>query len=157
MNWIKILNKTEKNHIEKKLSEQYGSDSIEGELAIRGKDKIFLFSGGFNSDDLKRLAKAIFIERIGVYFAKEDERMGGIRLSIEGSQILKNKLKKNVFELNHEQTEEWMQGKELRIKTGKKGFLIMKSGDNFLGTGKASEEKIGNFIPKNRRLKESLA
>ena len=35
----------------------------------------------------------------------------------------------------------------------KKGFVIMKCEDDFLGTGKASENKIGNFIPKNRRLK----
>jgi len=37
----------------------------------------------------------------------------------------------------------------------KKGFLIMKYKDDFLGTGKASENKIGNFIPKNRRLKHA--
>jgi len=29
----------------------------------------------------------------------------------------------------------------------------MKYKNDFLGTGKASENKIGNFIPKNRRLK----
>ena len=46
-----------------------------------------------------------------------------------------------------------MMGRELLIKTGKRGFLIMKYNDDFLGTGKASEEKIGNFIPKSRRLK----
>jgi len=45
-------------------------------------------------------------------------------------------------------------GRELNIKTGKRDFLIIKHGDDFLGTGKVSEEKIGNFIPKNRRLKE---
>ena len=32
----------------------------------------------------------------------------------------------------------------------------MKYKDNFLGTGKASENKISNFIPKNRRLKEKI-
>ena len=157
MNWIKILNKTEKASIEKKLMQQYGIESVEGDLAVRGKDKIFLYSGSLDGEDLKRLAKAIFIERIGVYFAKEDERMGGIRLSIEGSQILRKQFSKNVFSLNKSQTEEWMQGRELLIKTGEKGFLIMKNGEDFMGTGKASEEKIGNFIPKNRRLKESLA
>jgi len=47
-----------------------------------------------------------------------------------------------------------MKGNELEIKTGKKGFLIMKYKNNFLGCGKASELKIGNFIPKSRRLKK---
>ncbi|MCH8325462.1 MAG: hypothetical protein IIB83_02685, partial [Bacteroidetes bacterium] len=65
----------------------------------------------------------------------------------------KNQIKKNIFELNKEQAELWMKGSELNISTGKKGFLIMKYKDNFLGSGKASAEKIGNFIPKSRRLK----
>jgi len=47
-----------------------------------------------------------------------------------------------------------MKGQELNLKSGKKGFVIMKYNDDFLGSGKASEEKIGNFIPKTRRLKE---
>ena len=47
-----------------------------------------------------------------------------------------------------------MMGSELNIKSGMKGFVIMKYKDELLGTGKASEEKISNFIPKNRRLRE---
>ena len=47
-----------------------------------------------------------------------------------------------------------MKGNELEIQTGKKGFLIIKYKNDFLGCGKASEPKITNFIPKNRRLKE---
>jgi len=63
------------------------------------------------------------VERVGIYFAKviNDE----IRLSIEGVQILKDQITKNIFELNQEQAKEWMQGQELPIQTGKKGFLIM--------------------------------
>ncbi len=44
-------------------------------------------------------------------------------------------------------------GGKARVKP-ERGFLVMKYKDNFLGTGKASENKISNFIPKNRRLKE---
>ena len=47
-----------------------------------------------------------------------------------------------------------MKGSELNLKSGMKGFVIIKYKNEFLGTGKASEEKISNFIPKNRRLKE---
>jgi len=46
-----------------------------------------------------------------------------------------------------------MSGNELNIKIGGKDFLVMKYKNNFLGTGKASENKITNFIPKSRRLK----
>ena len=122
------------------------------EYFYSGSKKVF--SGDYEEKQIKSLESLTFIERIGVYFAKKDLNTGGIRLSIEGSQILKDQIKENVFELNKEQLEEWMKGREIQVRTGKKGFLIMKYKDNFPGTGKASEEKITNFIPKNRRLKE---
>jgi NOL1/NOP2/fmu family ribosome biogenesis protein len=89
---------------------------------------------------------------VGDYFAKEQGYE--LRLSIEGTHLLKEQITKNIFELNQEQKEQWMHGHDLQIKTGKKGFFIIKYENDFLGTGKLSEEKISNFIPKNRRLKE---
>ena len=153
MNQLKILNSKEKKEIEKKLDEQFGVNNVHGILAMRGKERIFFYSGSFNEEDIREIEKIAFIERIGVYFGKVEEKIDEIRLSIEGSQILGNQIKKNIFEIPDDEIENWMKGRELNIKTGKRGFLIMKYKNNFLGTGKASEEKIGNFIPKNRRLK----
>ena len=155
MNPLKILNEKEKKIVENKLNEQFGISEVLGKIIMRGKDKMFLFSGSFSKSQIKKLEKITLIERIGFYFAKIDERTKDIRLSIEGSQILGLEIKKNVFEINEEQTQEWMKGRELRIRTGKKGFLILRHKNDFLGTGKASEEKIGNFIPKSRRLKDN--
>jgi len=123
-------------------------------MIMIGKEKVFLFSGSFNVKQIKKLESSVPIERIGAYFAKIDERTKDIRLSIEGSQILGDQVKKNIFEIPDDLVENWMKGQELNIKTGKRSFLIMKHGNDFLGSGKASEEKIGNFIPKNRRLRE---
>ena len=151
MKSLKILNKNEKREIENKLRKQFGIDEVKGIIVRRGEERLFLFSGSFNERQIKKLEDLVTIERIGVYFAS---MFGGeIRLSIEGSQILKEQVKQNILELNKEQAEEWMMGRELLIKTGKREFLIMKYKDDFLGTGKASEEKIGNCIPKSRRLK----
>lgn len=152
MNPLKVPGKKERAEIEGKLKRQFGVFNLPGEIFMRGKDKMFLFSGSFDFNKVKELERNVVIERLGVYFAKLDEKTGDLRLSIEGSQILKPN--KNVFEINASQAEEWMLGRELGIKTGKKGFLAMKYGNDFLGTGKASDEKIGNFVPKNRRLKE---
>lgn len=154
MNSLKIFNNKEKQEIEKKLNNQFGIKEIPGKILMRGKEKLFLFSGSFTNEEIKKLEEIIVIEKIGVYFAKIDERTQDIRLSIEGSHIFKNQINKNIFEIPKELVEQWMKGQELNIKTGKKGFLIMKYKDDFLGSGKASEEKIGNFIPKVRRLKE---
>ncbi len=151
MNYLKILNNNEKREIENRLKKQFGINEIPGIIARRSRERLFLFSGSFGTKEIKQLEEIVVIERIGVYFATSFGNE--IRLSIEGSQILRGQIKKNIFELNEEQAEEWMKGRELLIKTGKRGFLIMKYKDDFLGTGKASEEKIGNFIPKSRRLK----
>jgi len=156
MNKLQILNKNEKEQIIYLLNKQFGINSLQGILTKRGEERIFLFQGNFNEKQIRELENLTQIERAGLYFAKFFiDRQGNkqIRLSIEGTQILSKQFKKNIFELNKQQATKWMQGQELNIKTGKKGFLIMKYKDNYLGTGKASQEKIGNFIPKSRRLK----
>ena len=150
---IKIFNEREKKDVEKILFQQFGIDSVPGKIIMRGQERLFLFSGDFTEKEIEELEKIAFIERMGIYFAKISEKEG-IRLSIEGSQILKDQIKKNIFELDDSDAEQWMMGRELAIKTGIRGFLIIKNKNDFLGTGKASEEKIGNFIPKNRRLRE---
>lgn len=148
---LKILNKNERKEITEKLIEQFGIKEVEGIMIMMGEERIFLFQGNINEEDIKRIEKIVFIERAGIYFAKIQDNQ--VRLSIEGVQILKNQITKNIFELNDEQAEKWMMGQELDIQTGKRGYLIMKNKDDFLGCGKASEKKIGNFIQKSRRLK----
>lgn len=148
---IKILSIKEKKQIERKLELQFGIKSTQGIILRRGKEKLFLFQGDFKVPQIAQLERTIPIEKIGIYFAKIQR--GEIRLSIEGTHILKDQITKNIFELNKEQATQWMMGQELNIATEKKGFLIMKYRNDFLGCGKASLEKISNFIPKNRRLK----
>lgn len=152
---IQILNKKQEQEVIDYLNRQFGVDKIPGRLMKMGEERIFLFCGDATDEELYRMERIVPVERVGFYFAKiiRDE----FKLSIEGSQVIKGKANKNIFELDREQAEKWMRGEELNIKTGKKGFLIMKYGDDFLGCGKASEEKIGNFVPKMRRLKNRLS
>jgi len=149
---LKIFSQKEKQNIVEKLKKQFGVKDVNGIFLKRGRERLFLFQGNLKNNQIKELEQTIPIERVGVYFGKviNDE----IRLSIEGTHILKNQITKNIFELDKEQAEQWMKGQELNVKTEKKGFLIMKYKDDFLGCGKASELKIGNFIPKSRRLKK---
>ena len=150
---LKFLNKKEKEELLKKLNEQFGIKEIPWKIAHLGKERIILFSGNISEEEIFMIDDAARIEGVGIYFAKIDEKTNDIRLSIEGSQLLKEQITKNIFELTEEQAEQWMMGQELNLSTGRKGFLVMKFKDDFLGTGKASENKIGNFVPKSRRLK----
>lgn len=149
---IHILSYQETKEILTSLQEQFGIKSIPGILLRIGQERIFLYQGSLSENEIKELEKIVFIERLGVYVAKIQGNE--IRLSIEGTHIFKDQIKKNTFELNEKQVDDWMHGNELNIAIGKKSFLIMKYQEDFLGTGKASELKISNFIPKNRRLRE---
>ena len=147
----RFLKGAERKEIEKALEMEFGIKEILGQIVTSGGEKLFFFSGEISEEDVLKMAELVPVERIGVYFAKVIA--GEVRLSIEGSQILKDQIKKNIFELNEKQAEKWMMGEELNVAPKMKGFIVMKYKDNFLGCGKASLEKIGNFIPKVRRLK----
>ena len=150
---IHLLSIQETKEILSKLNKQFGIKEIPGKLIKIGKERIFLFQGDFSEEQIKDLEKITFIEKIGIYIGAIFPPTGEIRLSIEGTQIFKNQIIKNIFEINNEQLENWMQGEELNIQTGLRGIIVIKHKDNFLGCGKASEIKIGNFIPKSRRLR----
>ncbi|HLC87391.1 MAG TPA: hypothetical protein VJH65_03910 [Candidatus Nanoarchaeia archaeon] len=147
------MNKHEKEEITNKLNKQFGIKEIKGMIIKIGAEKLFLYQGDLTEKQIKELEKIIPVERTGIYFAKIVPKENKIRLSIEGTQLLKDQLSKNIFELDQARAVEWMSGKELNIATGQNDFLIIKYKDNFLGTGKATAEKISNYIPKNRRLK----
>ncbi|MFH1787408.1 MAG: hypothetical protein ABH811_01305 [archaeon] len=151
MNTLKILSKKEKQELVEKLNKQFGIKKVNGIISTRG-ERLFIFQGNFDEKQIRELESTIPIERVGIYFGKQINNE--IRLSIDGIHLLKDQINKNILELNEEQTEYWMKGNELNILTEKRGFVIIKYNDNFIGTGKASENKITNFIPKNRRLKE---
>jgi len=150
---IHILSNQETKEILSKLNEQFGIQKIPGRLIKIGKERIFLFNGDFSDEQIKNLEKIVFIEKIGIYVGAIFLPTGEIRLSIEGTQIFKDQITKNIFEINEEKFGNWMQGEELDIQTGLKGIIVIKYKNNFLGCGKASENKIGNFIPKSRRLR----
>ena len=150
---LKFLDKNEKERFIQQLSNQFGIKEIPWRIAKLGKERIILFSGEISDKEIFKLDEFSRLEGVGLYFAKIDEKTRDIRLSIEGAQLLKNQITKNIFELDDKQAEQWMMGQELNITTGKKGFFIMKFKEDFLGTGKISAEKISNFIPKSRRLK----
>ncbi len=149
---IKIFSGNEKKEIEKSLEKQFGVKKVHGELVKKGEEKIFIFQGSLSPKQIRDIEELAMIERIGVYFAKEQGEE--VRLSIEGTHLLKDQIKENIFEMTEEQVQDWLKGRELNISTGKHQFLVMKYKDDFFGCGKASENKITNFIPKTRRLRE---
>ena len=147
---MKLIYASEKKKILEKLKEQYGISKLPYLLIKFGEDKIRIYSGSLSNAELNTLASDLRIENIGLYFAKEEK--DGIRLTLDGIQILKQQITKNIFELTKEQIEEWLRGSDLDIQTNR-GFLMLQNDNEFLGCGKSTGERIANFIPKERRIK----
>lgn len=116
------------------------------------KDKIYIANREIEHIDLSKLN----INTVGMYFAelKKDQ----LRLSVEGAQMIGASATKNVLEITTEQMKQWFKGDDIDIKEEGElnGFVILRSKKDFLGTGKIKENKILNFLPKTRRLKDIM-
>ncbi len=144
---LKILNKKQIKLILKKLEAQFGfKDTLDFVFLQNREGKIFLINKDIAKVDLSKLR----INSIGLYFGKieQDE----LRLSIEGSQLIGKKAKKNIVELNSQQLKQWLKGEDIE-NNKHQGFVIIRHNKDFLGTGKAKQDKILNFVPKARRIK----
>jgi len=143
---MRILNTREVKEIIEKLDEQFGfNEKLDYAFLQNNKEKIFLMSKDLGNVDVSGLR----IDSLGLYFAKLEKQ--GLRLSIEGSQIIGPKCNKNILELKDEQRELWVKGYDLDID-GDLGFVIIKNKDDFLGCGKLRNNKLYNYVPKSRRL-----
>ena len=144
---LKILPKKEIKPILNLLKEQFDakfdSDYV---FLMNRKNRIYIVNREIGKLDLTKFR----INSIGLYLG--ELRNNELRLSIEASQLIGPNAKKNILELNQQACVEWLQGKDLDIDVEEKGYKILKHNDDFIGCGKAVQNKIPNFVPKNRRL-----
>jgi len=91
-------------------------------------------------------------DRDGVYFGRVES--DGIRLSIEGSFLVGPKATKNVVELDDERAKRYLAGESVEIENKElHGWVIVKWRSYYLGSAKAKEGRLINYVPKERRLK----
>jgi len=147
MQKLKILNKKEIKRIISLLKEQWGFDGeLDYAFLQNDKGKVFIVNKDVSKIDFEKVR----INSIGMYFGMVHD--DGVRLSIEGSQLIGHFVKKNILELDEKGMKEWLAGEDL-IMNIDKGYYIIKNGDDFLGTGKATGEKVLNFVSKTRRVR----
>ncbi|MBI5393206.1 hypothetical protein HZA96_05025 [Candidatus Woesearchaeota archaeon] len=168
MQHLKILNKKEKKQITAILEEQYGIiQEIGFVFLLSKKNKLYLINNDLARIDLTKLK----IDSIGMYLG---ELVGNqIRLSIEGSQLLGKHATKNIVNLDKNIAKLWLHGYNLELSAinadelnnnnnksinnnkDMEGFVIIKSENDYLGSGKLGAEKLFNYVSKARRLRSS--
>ena len=147
MKSLHFLNKKEVKKILSLVKEQFDSEIVlEYEFLVNEKNKVYIVNKDIAKIDLTKLR----VNSIGLYFGELHPE--GLRLSIEGSQLIGPTAKKNVLELNEKELKEWIRGEDLVKEVDVKGFVIIKHADDFFGCGKIIQGKILNHYPKVRRI-----
>ncbi len=146
---LRILDRKEKKEFLGLLKKQFGfSEKLDYVFLINNKNRLFIVNKEIADVNLEKLK----INSIGLYIA--EFKNNEVRLSIEGSQLIAPKSKSNVIELDEKEVKDWLGGKDLKTKIDEKtdGFVILKCGKDYFGSGKIKQGNILNFIPKARRL-----
>ncbi len=144
---LKILNSREIKEIYHLIEAQWGVKlKLDYAFLKNSKSRVFIVNKDISKIDFSKLR----INSVGMYFCEVDEL--GIRLSIEGSQIVGPKAEKNIVEITGEQARQWLKGEDLETKGNYHGFVILKINDDFLGAGKYRDGKILNYVNKGRRV-----
>lgn len=149
MDQWKILVSKEIKHVHELLKDQWG---FEGKLDYaflrNSQDNVYIVSKDVAKIDWTKLR----ITGVGSYFG---ELKNGLRLSIEGSQLIGPGAQKNVVDINAEETMLWLKGHDIKMFDTVKGYVLVRSGKDFLGTGTIKDNMLLNFVPKIRRLPEN--
>ncbi len=146
---LSFLTSAEKKRISETIKEEYGLSDLPYLLVQSGKERIMAFSGHMSRDEIVELSKIANVEIIGMYLLKESN---GFKLSFDATQVLSQEIKKNIIDLAEEQAKAWMSGGDIEIKV-QKGFVVLRHNGDLLGCGKSNGEKIFNYVPKERRIK----
>ncbi len=148
---LKILSRKKIKEITSAIKKQWGADfNPDLVFLMNNQGKIFLV----NKEAFNLPLEKLKINSIGLYFG--ELKNNDLRLSIEGSQMIGDKAKKNFVELTKQQAMQWLKGQDIEIKGNYTGFVILRQNNDFLGTGKYKHGKVLNFVPKARRFKYNL-
>ncbi|MEO0265676.1 MAG: hypothetical protein ABIM43_03570 [candidate division WOR-3 bacterium] len=77
----------------------------------------------------------------------------GYKLTTAGIQLFGKFATKNVVEINEDKVRDYLEGKDLNVGelNCDEGQVIVKCGEDFLGSGLYMKGKIKNQLPKGRR------
>ena len=145
---LKILNNREIKEILELIEKQWGAKvKLDYGFLKNNKNRVFVINKDISKIDLSKLR----LNSVGMYLCEIDSK--GIRLSIEGSQFIGSKAKKNIVELDEDETRKWFKGEDLEKECKDcSGFVILRHKNDLLGTGKYTNGKILNYVSKTRRV-----
>ncbi len=148
-----IISRNEKKELINYLKERYSLEDFKFNFDFlrSGKEKVWIIPPEFNKINLDKMR----IEFVGSYFGSYDDKY--FRLSVEACQLIGPFAKKNFVELDEENLNKWIHGKnilEFNSINLTKGYVLIKNKKDFYGSGKFTGNIILNMLAKNRRIKD---
>ncbi|MBT4334419.1 hypothetical protein HOD61_01230 [archaeon] len=142
------LKAKEVKKIFKQIDEQFNIGNVELDyyFFISRKDRVYIISRGLGENDLLSLR----LSHSGLYFCTIEK--DGIRMSIEGSQLIGKYAKQNVITVDDDHRDLWITGSDLHLSEEDLGYVLIKNGSDFYGCGRNVGDKILTYIPKSRRV-----
>jgi NOL1/NOP2/fmu family ribosome biogenesis protein len=139
-----VLNSKEKKQLLAALKEQFGFSGDLPALLQNQEGKVYATTADIGVIDHLR------VDMVGLCIGSFEK--DGFSLTIEGSQLVGPQADKNVVDLDKSQVAAWFRGEDLVGDAQIHAYVILRSGKDYLGSGKSSGEKIHNRVPKVRRL-----
>lgn len=150
MRALTILKRKEVKNVLGLLEAQFGfSGELEYAFLQNNEGKIYIVNKECLELDMAKLR----VNSFGMYFGFLAN--DGFRLTIEGAQLIGKDCSKNVVDIGEEEMRKWLSGADIEYDGDKEGYLILRCGEDYLGSGKIKEKKILNFVGKARRLNVS--
>ncbi|MCF7866174.1 hypothetical protein K9L67_03890 [Candidatus Woesearchaeota archaeon] len=144
---LEVLNGKEIKEIRKQLEKQFDFKGTFDFVFLRNnKDKLYVLNRAIEFINVEEF----WVDSAGLYFAKVQP--DGLRLTVEGSQLIGPFCEKNVISISPELKHEWLKGNDFEVDINEDVLIIVKSGNDFLGCAKVKNGKVLNSLSKSRRL-----
>jgi NOL1/NOP2/fmu family ribosome biogenesis protein len=150
---MKVLEKEEVENLERMVEKNYGTRvGLDQFLVLFGsEEKIWLASKDILNIDMRKFP----VNSIGMNFGKI-KRNDKLNLTVEGAQMVGKQAIKNVVVLDEQTAQKFLQGSDVKpqqeINCEYHNFVIVKSGEDILGSSPLTEQGLQNLLPKSRRI-----
>lgn len=160
---IEIFKKKEKEQFNQFIEDKYGFE-LKGQIIKQSTNKLRIFTGNLSEHELSILTGTVRVETAGLYLATWDttnevKKEESIRFSFDAS-FLGKEATKNFLDLNDEQVKQWFRGEDIDLEgqyptesQDSQTYILLKYKNEMVGCGKLTQNKILNFVPKERRIK----
>ncbi|MCS7142606.1 MAG: hypothetical protein NZ920_02245 [Aigarchaeota archaeon] len=150
---IEPLSQRELRSLEGELKRCYGIESLPKDLVFLAAGERKLKVSRVEVLEFSRTIRGVV--NVGLYVVKMTR--DGSSLSLEGSQLFGESIKKNLIELSESEVSAWMTGGPIiRTDLGDVTYVIAKFKNLYLGSGRVGRDgRVYPQIPKWRRVPEN--